>query len=126
MAEGIFVTAINCMDGRMQLPINEFMKQKYNADFVDTITEPGPNKILAENLDVQIVASIRRRADISVEKHGSKVVAIVGHFDCGGNPVSKETQMNQLDDAVRIVESWDFDVEIIKLWVDENWCVQLV
>jgi len=44
-----FVTVINCIDGRVQKPvINKFQKD-YNADYIDMITEPGPNLILAEN-----------------------------------------------------------------------------
>lgn len=39
-----FVTAINCMDGRVQEPVIKWMKEKYNATYVDMITEAGPNK----------------------------------------------------------------------------------
>ncbi len=120
MPKGKFVTAINCMDGRTQLPVNEFLRQKYNADYVDTITEPGPNKIIAENKDVQTILSIRKRVEISVEKHGSRIIAIVGHFDCVGNPVDKAKHLEQLNDSARLIESWNLNIEIIKLWVDEN------
>ena len=44
-----FGTAINCMDGRVQEPVAKFLKEIYGIDFVDTITEPGPVKILSEN-----------------------------------------------------------------------------
>jgi len=36
-----FCTAINCMDGRTQLPVNEFMRRKLGVAYVDTITEAG-------------------------------------------------------------------------------------
>jgi microsomal dipeptidase-like Zn-dependent dipeptidase len=121
LAKGKFVTAINCMDGRTQLPVIEFLKQKYKADYVDSVTEPGPIKILSEKSNRTLVESIRSRVAISVEKHGSKVVGVVGHFDCAGNPVDKTQQLSQLDDAVSLIESWGLDIEVIKLWVDENW-----
>jgi len=123
MAEAKFVTAINCMDGRVQLPVIEFLKKKYKADYVDVITEPGPIKILSDNLNNTLVESIKHRVTISIEKHGSKVIAVAGHFDCAGNPVDKDTQLNQLDAAVKIIAGWNFDVEPIRLWVDENWQV---
>ena len=72
MAHGTFVTAINCMDGRVQLPVMECMKRRYGVEYVDCVTEPGPIKILDEKQEEATVASIRRRVDISVTKHGSK------------------------------------------------------
>ena len=121
MAHGTFGTAINCMDGRTQLPVNEYLKNRFKLDFIDTVTEPGPVKILAENLAE--VASIEQRVRISVEAHGSKLIAVVAHYDCAGNPVPKETQINQLEDALKTVRAWNFNVQCIGLWVDEMWQV---
>jgi hypothetical protein len=119
--KGIFATAINCMDGRVQIPVIEWLKRKYPVDYVDMITEPGPNKILSENRDRTMVGSIKKRVEISVVKHNSKLVAIVGHHDCAGNPVEKDVQLKQILSAIKTVESWNFDVQIIGIWVDENW-----
>jgi carbonic anhydrase len=125
-SHGRFATAINCMDGRVQVPANEWIKKKFNVDYVDTITEPGPNKILAENKDSVAIDSIERRVAISVNKHGSKYIAVLGHHDCAGNPVDKESQLAHIQSAVRTVNSWGFPVETIGLWVDENWQVSEV
>ena len=46
-----FATAITCMDGRIQIPVIEYIKSNYGVDYVDVITEPGPNKILSDNTD---------------------------------------------------------------------------
>lgn len=35
---GKFATAINCMDGRVQIPVIEYIKSKYEVDYVDMIT----------------------------------------------------------------------------------------
>jgi hypothetical protein len=126
MKNTVFATAINCMDGRTQIPIIEWLKNKYNIDYVDMITEPGPNRILAEGKEVFALESIKRRVDISVNKHASKLVAIVGHHDCAGNPVDKDNQIKHILSAVNTVKSWNFDVQIIGLWVDENWQVSEV
>ncbi len=47
-----FATAINCMDGRTQEPIINYMKNKFKVDYVDMISEPGPVKALAENKSI--------------------------------------------------------------------------
>ncbi len=119
--KGIFATAINCMDGRVQTPVIEWLKRRYQVDYVDMITEPGPNKILSENKNRMIVESIKKRVEISVVKHNSRLVAIVGHHDCAGNPVKKSVQLEQILSAIKTVESWNFEVQIIGLWVNENW-----
>ena len=116
-----FVTAINCMDGRVQLPAIEWLKNKYNAEYIDMITEPGPIKILDENKNSCLVESIKNRIDVSVNKHLSRVIAIIGHYDCAGNPVDKETQIIQIKNSIKKVSSWNFNADIIGLWIDENW-----
>ena len=40
MAAGQFATAINCIDGRAQRPVSEWMRINFSVDFVDTITQP--------------------------------------------------------------------------------------
>lgn len=118
-----FVTSINCMDGRVQLPVIEFLMKEYNAHYVDMITEAGPNKILAEYQNFDIIDSIKARFKVSTEKHESKVVAIVGHYDCGGNPAADEEQIRQINAAVEKVSPWNENVQVIGLWVDSNWHV---
>ena len=124
MAEGTFVTVINCMDGRVQLPVIEYMKNKFGVDYVDMITEPGPIKFLAENSDKMTVGSIRRRVEISAVKHGSKVVAIVGHDDCAGNPVDRQVQVEQIRKAIELAKTWGIDAEYIGLYVNDKWEVE--
>ena len=126
MGNGRFAAAINCMDGRTQLPVSEWMKREYGVDYVDTITEPGPVRILAESRDVTAMESIRRRLDISVRKHGSSRVAIVAHSDCAGNPVDEETQLHQLRSAETTVLSWGMGIKVDLLWLGEDWQVQRI
>jgi hypothetical protein len=116
-----FCTAINCMDGRVQIPVLNHMREKYGAEYVDTITEPGPNGIIAEGMDVTRVESILKRIDISVHRHESRAMCIVGHHDCAGNPVPKDRQIVQVRKAMKFLKGKYPDVEVIGLWVDENW-----
>ena len=122
----VFVTAVNCMDGRVQIPVIEWLKKQYNADYVDMITEPGPERLLAEGTDRHILDSIKKRIEISVNRHNSKVVAIIGHYDCAGNPVDKEIQLKQILDAVAYLKSWNFKIEVIGLQLDQNWQINKV
>lgn len=126
MAEGAFATAINCMDGRVQHPVRDFMQKKYKVDHVDTITEAGPDGILAANQDKLALESIKRRVEVSTGKHGSKHIAIVGHHDCAGNPVDKEAHLAHIRSAIKTVKSWGVKAEVIGLWVDDKWKVSEV
>ncbi len=119
-----FATAINCMDGRVQLPVINYLKDQYRIDYVDMITEPGPIKILSELKDNKLVESIKARIDISVKKHGSQLIAVIGHYDCTGNPEDYETQTKQIKSAIDKIKSWDNNIKYIGLWVDENFEVK--
>ena len=98
-------------------------KRKYSIDYVDTITAPGINKILSDN-DASLVLPLKSCADISINKHGSKIIAVCGHYDCGGNPAGEDVQREQIRKAVVIINSWNFNVKIIGLWINENWIVE--
>jgi len=127
MAHGTFATTINCMDGRTQLCVNEFMRKQFGVDFVDTITEPGPLKYLSSDADNSVVEQIKLRVEISANKHGSKHIGIVGHDDCAGNPVDRETQMLQIEKAVALVSAWVPDCEVFGIYVEgKNWTAQRV
>lgn len=49
-----FCTAINCMDGRVQLPVINYLKKHFKVNYVGSITEPGEvgrDFLLAEIID---------------------------------------------------------------------------
>jgi len=111
------------MDGRVQDAVKNYMQKNYGVDYVDMVTEPGPNKILCEcqDCDRGVIEDIKKRVSISVNHHGSKVVAITGHFGCAGNPAEKEAQVEQLKKCKKMVESFGFPVEVVLLWIDGDW-----
>jgi len=121
MSDKKFATVINCMDGRVQDAIKKYMQDNYAVDFVDVITEPGPVKILAEATESSVLEDVKKCIGISVNKHNSKIIAIVGHYDCAGNPLSKEEQIKQLPLAKKTIESFGFNVEVMMLWVEGDW-----
>jgi hypothetical protein len=126
MAHGKFGTAINCMDGRVQLPVIEWMKKQYKLDYVDMITEPGADKMVAGGSFNQLEA-IKSKVLVSVEKHGSRIIIIAGHDDCAGNPVTPEQHKVNLKDAVKKVLSWKLPLETVgAVWIDKDWRVELL
>jgi len=114
-----FATAINCMDGRVQLPVIQWLKKEAFVDYIDMITEPGPNKILAENKDKAKIKSIKTRVEISTKIRNSKLIAIIGHFDCLGNPAKKDKQFKEIKSAIEVVKSWNLDAKVIGLWIEK-------
>lgn len=120
---GEFCTAISCMDGRIQLPVNEYLRVRFDAEFVDTITEKGPNLILTLEQDQVMIESILDRTSISMHHHNSKGIAVVGHFDCAGNPSTNDKQIEHIKQSVLYLKEKTKDIEIIGLWVDEKWKV---
>lgn len=118
-----FCTAVTCMDGRIQLPVIFFLQKRFDVEFVDVVSEAGPNKILAENENQQAVESIGKRVAVSVDSHYSKGIAVVGHYDCAGNPVDESEQREQTITAVRLMRTLFASVPVIGLWVDQDWLV---
>ena len=98
-----FCTVINCMDGRVQLPVIKYLQKRFNADYVDTITEAGPDLILSGSKDTIAVKMILDRLEISVEKHRSVGIAIGGHHDCAGNPAPKKDHIKHIEKAVDLL-----------------------
>jgi len=123
MADGKFATSISCMDGRIQIPINNWIKENYSVDYVDTITEPGVEKKISESIDIERTKS---KVDISINRHKSRVIVISGHHDCAGNPVSKEEQISQISKGIEVIKSWNFDAQVIGIWINNNWQVEKV
>jgi len=105
------------MDGRFQLPVIVYLQRRFNVQHVDLITEPGPNLILAEQKDCGLVQSIFRRVEISVTKHHSCGIAIVGHEDCVGNQRKREEQIEQLRLAADLLKSRYPALTVVQLWV---------
>ena len=114
------------MDGRVQLPVIKYVQRYFDARYVDSITEPGPVRILAGRQNSAEAESIWQRVDISLEKHKSLGVAVVAHHDCAGNPLPKEEQLKQLEKAVSVVREKYSAVQVVGLWVDEQWQVQKI
>ncbi len=120
-----FGTALNCIDGRTQIPVIEWLKDNYFLEYVDLITEPGIDRVLSQGEASQVEA-LRAKVEVSLKAHGSELVAIVGHHDCAGNPVSEEEHREQIRRAVEVIRSWRYPVQVLGLWINDQWSVEVV
>ncbi len=116
-----FCTAINCMDGRTQLPVIRYLQARFNAQYVDMITAAGPNRILALNDPPATANFLLQQVHLSLEKHHSRQIAVIGHDDCAGNPAPPQEQQQHLMQAVRrLQQRHGQTAEIIALWLDAS------
>ena len=120
-----FATAITCIDGRVQQPISDWMKLNTSVDYVDLVTEPGPDKVLSSGPS-NLLEDIIRRARFSVLHHQSPVVAVTGHHDCAANDADREEHVEQILEGVRVVLAHQLGVRILGLWLNEWNSVELV
>jgi carbonic anhydrase len=114
------------MDGRVQLPVIQYLRQRFDVRYVDSITEAGPTLILAKKNNAALVHGILGRLRISIDKHNSVGIAIVGHQDCAGNPAPYDDQLAHIRDSVQFLRSQYEDAKVIGLWVDGDWRVHEV
>ncbi|HEX6967686.1 MAG TPA: carbonic anhydrase, partial [Micromonosporaceae bacterium] len=57
---GRFATVLTCIDGRIQRPLDEWVRQRLDVEYVDTITEPGPDAVVAGGGEQQLAALLRK------------------------------------------------------------------
>lgn len=126
MNYGRFATVINCMDGRVQECVNEYMKETYGVKYVDTITLAGACQVLAENKHSELINNIKFQVDISVNKHLSKIVAIAGHADCAAVSAPDEQQKQMVTAAIEAVRKWKLSSEVIGLWIGTTWMAERI
>ena len=120
-----FGTAISCIDGRVHLPVINWMQDLLSVDFVDLVTYPGADGLLAHD-PLQAAAVLRPAVEISVQRHASPVLAIVGHHDCAANPGTPESHREQLLRGLRVLQEWRLGVKLTALWVNAEWQVEVL
>ena len=123
MTQSKFCTSISCLDGRVQLPIIHWLKEKYNINYVDTITDYGVVKLFSDDIDNH---EIKTNVLLSVNTHASKLIMVSGHHDCLGNKVSKEKQITQIKNAVQIIESWNTSAKVIGVWINQDLELEII
>ncbi len=123
MSEYKFATSVSCMDGRIQIPLADWIKKNYSVDYVDAITEPGVDKNITRD---QISDSVKAKSRISIHAHGSELIVFSGHHNCAANPVSSDEHIEFIRKGVDVISSWGLGVKVVGVWVDESWNVNPV
>ena len=54
------------------------------------------------------------------------VQSFAGHHDCAANPVDRATHEENVRAAVAVVTAWGMSVEVVGVFVDNQWQVQPV
>ena len=121
-----FATALNCIDGRVQLPVLEAVRAFFGVAYVDSITEAGIVKYLADEIESIQTKSALASIEISVSNHGSQAIAVAAHHNCAGNPLDDENQKVQLHQAVEFLRTQFPACEVIGLWVGNDWAVRCI
>jgi hypothetical protein len=96
------------------------LKQNYNIDEVDMMTFPGADGFFSNRDHSEEIALIRRAVSISIEKHGSRIIAEVGHYDCAGNLGDSEQHSMHMRGAMREVSPWNLHAQVIGLYVNDK------
>jgi len=121
-----FGTVLNCIDGRVQLQVNTAIREMFDIEYLDTITEAGVVKVVAEHKEAEEYNHILHLLKISREKHDSHLIGVAAHHDCAGNPVSEEEQKEQIRVAVEFLGAQYPDCIVAGFWVDSDWKAHLI
>ena len=121
-----FATAINCMDGRVQKCVHDYVSNKSDAEFVDAITLAGPSKVISEDKLKGVIADLKYRLDISINIHGSSYCVVAGHHDCAGVVEDDETHKEYIKQACMQVLTWYPNVMIEAIWVNDKFEVEVI
>jgi carbonic anhydrase len=113
-----FFTIIGCMDGRVQEARMEFGREKFGAEYPDTITDAGIAGVIAGNPNSEFLENLKKKLLLSIEKHNSCGVLVGGHQECAGNPVSDEEQKEHVKKSAEIVRKLIYNkVPVVSIFV---------
>lgn len=125
VAQLTFGTLVTCIDGRVQRPTILWLREHYTLDYIDVISEPGPDKLLAEG-EPNDVAPVHTKVGFSINAHRSRLIALCGHYDCAGNPATPAEHRDQIQRGVALLRSWYPETTVVGLWLNEQWAIELV
>lgn len=121
----MFGCAINCIDGRAQLPVIEWVKFHGHVQYVDLVTDPGAVGLISGDNPARS-NYIRERLMTSVRVHSPAIIAVAGHFDCLANPAGVEEQKEQISRSALLVKSWHNQIRVVGLFVNEYGSIDVV
>ncbi len=123
---GSFVAAVLCIDGRFRRCLVEWLTAHFGIDYIDLITEPGPDGLLAQDPEGPRASGIRSRLAVSLAAHQPVAIVIAGHDDCAGNPVEPAIHRTQERRAAAVLRGWYEELPVLGLHVDSDCAIHVV
>jgi hypothetical protein len=87
------------------------------------ITEPGVDAFISSSTEEKLM-ELREKISISVKKHESDFIAIVGHHDCKKNIVSDNEHKKQVRTSVERVRKWFPECTVIGLFIEKDMTIK--
>ncbi|MCK9152130.1 carbonic anhydrase [Methanobacterium alcaliphilum] len=115
---GKFAACLNCIDGRVQLPVINWITSTYNIDFIDMITEPGMDGFLVDSESE--LKPLLDKLNIAIKVHDCEEIFIVAHEDCAANPVDFKTHAPNLKIASEKIKDVASKCKVICIYVYLN------
>ena len=114
-----FFTSIGCMDGRVQEIVAKFGRERFEAQYPDTITEAGlVGLISTSRLSTSLLNSLKFKIiDVSLGKHQSRGIVVHGHAECAGNPVADELHKEHIAKSVARMSKLAPSVPIVGIFI---------
>lgn len=112
----LFGVVVTCIDGRIQRAVQEGLRQWLEVDFIDVVTLPGADAVLAERPDE--APWVWHALQVSLVTHAAQRVVIVGHTDCAANPVTALAHSAQISQAVETLRDRLGVVEVEGMLLD--------
>lgn len=107
--------AFVCCDGRLhhgEVNAVEALRQELGVDFVYPLSVPGPNGVLLRGAECEKDA-LYKQFSVLLNLKNPSVVAIAGHYNCAGNPVSNEEHDSDVREAVKVIREWGYTGTIV-------------
>ncbi len=119
-----FATVLHCIDGRVQLPVFYYLQERFGVPYIDLITEAGMVRHIADPLENPVKLATFESLKISMDRHGSRQVALVAHEDCAGNPTTQAIQEEQLRLGLHQLERNFPGMERLGIWCPLEGAIQ--
>jgi hydrogenase maturation factor len=113
-------TVVCCIDGRIQIPVVEFLRNLWNVEWVDVVTEIAPERLLSDGNEEESVRRIHENITASLVQQLEARLAVASHSGCDCNNVPDEEKREMVRASVRILREAHQDASIIGVWVDET------
>jgi hypothetical protein len=103
------------MDGRIQDSVTAFLRDRFQTQWVDVVSEAGPVSSIAQG-DSVISKAVYKRVQLSIDAHQSCGIALVAHEDCAAVPGDLAHKTPIALRAAERLRAMFPEMEVIALW----------